>query len=745
MYTDLQNFSFKNNKLLIIFLCLTVLFILNLVIFWNHYFNEMGFPLDFSHSYYGRIALASTLISQGVFPQWIPFQEMGYPLSMDPHFTHSMFYPFFWIFSVLGIQYTLQNAVILQSLHIFMGSVGMFFFLNYMFKSYRYALLGAIAFSFFGGFYSNAPYPDMIIAFAISPWMFYVFTLNIDRPALRRVVLFIPIVIFVFTNGSYPGHFVAGIFMITLFIILQTLNGFRLGIGKQKSFFIGIVLIGLMILGLSVSMIYLGPFLQYGDELKRLDEDYVQKKQNVFQNENFHQSFLGIVIYDSTEFTAGLYLGLPILVFASFVPLPSLKKYWVFLMLLIIATLMVIENSFFYQIMTSIIPPLGYSIRTIAEYGAFIAIPIFVFAIIGLKAIVERKVTKKTFLIRTAFISTWFSYGIFLLFSNHRIWKDHGTDSVVQILLTNIIILVVLIFFIAFFFIRSKNFNLSSIKKPFGLSFIVLVFFVPLILVDGFTAISDNPKWRLDPSDAYYKEFDFSLEKNGKLVTYGILENLPDKRPERELLFRHEVFAWKGSLEGSYILGDVSTPILQSSRVILGNQIYWNFMQHPWTPLLTDFSIDENETEITLPASIFQSIGNFDTFEKTKIAKINQTSVIQTHYGIDDISYKVSLDEPKLMVENEIYFPGWTATLVFPDHEEKLQAIEVNDLFRAWSLPAGEYEMNANFQYPNFVTFQIISLGAFAMCILIIVVFWRKLEGSKLDKDIPKHPSREFF
>jgi len=199
------------------------------------------------------------------------------------------------------------------------------------------------------------------------------------------------------------------------------------------------------------------------------------------------------------------------------------------------------------------------------------------------------------------------------------------------------------------------------------------------------------------------------------------------------------------NFEGSYIVGDVSTPLLQSSRDVLGNAMYWNFMQHPWTPLLIDFSIDEHETEITLPASIFQSIGNIDTFEKTKIEKVNQTSVIQTHYGIDDINYKVSLDEPKLMVENEIYFPGWTATLVFSDHEEKLHAIEVNDVFRAWALPAGEYEMKANFQFPNFVTYQIISLSAFVMCILIIVVFWGKLGRSKLDKDIPKHPSRKDY
>jgi len=254
-----------------------------------------------------------------------------------------------------------------------------------------------------------------------------------------------------------------------------------------------------------------------------------------------------------------------------------------------------------------------------------------------------------------------------------------------------------------------------------------------LILVDGFITISENPKWKLDPNDLYYKRFDFPLEKNGKLVTYGILENLPDERPLRENRFSRENFGWKGYLDGSYIMADLGMQLLQRTIDALENSSYWHYMRHPWTPLLI-FSIDEYETKITIPESVFKRVGDFHTYEKTKIAKINQTSVIQTHYGIDEIKYKVSLEEPKLMIENENYFPGWTATLVFSDHEEKLEAIEVNGIFRAWSLPAGDYEMNANFQFPNFVTYQIISLSAFAIWILVVVVFWGKLESSKIRK-----------
>jgi len=84
------------------------------------------------------------------------------------------------------------------------------------------------------------------------------------------------------------------------------------------------------------------------------------------------------------------------------------------------------------------------------------------------------------------------------------------------------------------------------------------------------------------------------------------------------------------------------------------------------------------------------------------------------------------------MIENESFFPGWTATLIYPDKQVQIQAIEVNDVFRAWVLPAGEYEMKANFQFPNYFTYQIISLGSFVTYILIIVVFWRSLKDEKL-------------
>ena len=164
----------------------------------------MGFVVDFSLVYYAWPAFFITSISKGVFPQWIPFQSMGHPFMLTAQ--SGLFYPAFWIFILSGIQYTLDAAVIMQVIHVFIGSVGMFFFLNFLFKSRKYALVGAIAFQFFGGFYFQAPYPDIIRAYALTPWIFYLITLNIEKPTLNRKILFIPIVVYLIATGSYPHN-----------------------------------------------------------------------------------------------------------------------------------------------------------------------------------------------------------------------------------------------------------------------------------------------------------------------------------------------------------------------------------------------------------------------------------------------------------------------------------------------------------------------------------------------------------
>jgi hypothetical protein len=100
--------------------------------------------------------------------------------------------------------------------------------------------------------------------------------------------------------------------------------------------------------------------------------------------------------------------------------------------------------------------------------------------------------------------------------------------------------------------------------------------------------------------------------------------------------------------------------------------------------------------------------------------------VRQTSCRIDEITYQVSLDQPKLMIENEMYFPGWEARLVSGNTESKIEARSVNGVFRAWLLPAGNYQLVAAFALPGLYLYYAISLAALLLWLAIPLAAYRR-------------------
>lgn len=705
---------------------IVALYFQNFIIFFNHNFNGIGFPWDFYKSYYAYPAFFTTAISLGKFPQWIPFQSMGFPLVMV--LQTGFHYPFFWIFPLLNLPFTFQSAIIFQELHIFFGCVGMFLFLRYVFNSSKYAILGAIAFQFFGGFFANSQHPDIVRAFAISPWIFYVFTLNLKKPTLSHRTLFIPIVIFVLATGSYPGNFISTLFIMSLFVIFQGISGYVKGIGKFKSIFTTGILFGLIFLGLSISMTHLGPIAQFGNELTRFDDPgSAIPRYKILVGGEFPGYFMSNTPIPAEISMQSTFLTLPIIIFASFFPVSLLKKYWVFLAIFVIAILMSLGNqTFFWPAVTDLIPTLELSRFVSSDYRIFIAIPLMIFAIAGLKSVIEKKFTLKSFSFRVVFVISWFSLGIFSLYANSGINTRWFNDYELlnQQIIFAVFILVATLCLLGYYTLKSNNNNRLYQKKPVAISLVALLFFSVLIVSDGSRVISDMVTWRDGGFEKIWKKHNIPLEKDGKLITFSVLENLPETRPEREIVGSKTPGASKGLLTGEYLTQDTGNAILVSRTIVESNEMYFNYMLKPWTPLLLEPPIVNYLGKISLPEEVFSNLDSLD----------EENSIRQTHYGINEIFYQVTLNEPKLMVENEMYFPGWTAILIYPDKELHVEAIEVNDVFRGWLLPAGDYEMKANFEFPNYFTFQIISISAFVVWILILIIFGRNLRNNILVK-----------
>ena len=249
---------------------LLVLAIQNLAIYWGHYFRGVGFPWDFSMSSYAMVGFWTAAVHQGVFPQWIPFQQMGYPFALQ--LQSGMNYLPLWLFPTLNIPYTLHAAIVLQCVHVLAGSVGMFMLAQQLQTSKHYAVVAAIAFQFFGGFYSNAEHVDIIRAFAFAPWLLYVFSLDHkDIATLPRRATFIPLVLYLFLTGAYSGNVLAGGLIIALFVALQFLDAAGRGAAPSALVALSARIAGLTFLGCGMAILQLGPVWLFRDQFVRTE------------------------------------------------------------------------------------------------------------------------------------------------------------------------------------------------------------------------------------------------------------------------------------------------------------------------------------------------------------------------------------------------------------------------------------------------------------------------------------------
>jgi len=368
------------------------------------------------------------------------------------------------------------------------------------------------------------------------------------------------------------------------------------------------------------------------------------------------------------------------------------------------------EKSFFWVFVTGLFEPLGLSRFPVSDYRIFVAIPIMIFGILGLKTVTAEKKSTKFIAVRISFIVSWFALALYELSDSQM--------SLGQILLS--IIILIFTIGISVFISRRKIiptcFPINS-NKSF---FIVFILIISLISFGGYVVVSDMFTWHTKPWDvSLYQNFSselnekFPLDDNGNIVSLSIFDNLPEQRPSREITESRVHLSWKGYLDGSYMMEDYGGMFFKSDKLILDNETYKKYMLLKWTPIFLEQSL-ANNGKIIISDERFSEI-NMD----------EDKSITQIHYGVNDIKYKVSLDEPIIMVENEKYFSGWKAELKLTDNKI-IEAIPINSVFRGWELPAGEYDMHASFEFPEYQKFQLMSIGFFIVWLFFLVLFWKK-------------------
>lgn len=666
------------------------LVIQNLIIFHGHYFGEVGFPWDFSMSYYAMVAFWTAGIGQGVFPQWVPFQQLGYPFALQ--IQSGINYLPLWIFPATTLPYTLRAAIIVQCLHVLVGAIGMFVLARHLQGSRKYALLAAIGFQFFGGFYSNAEHPDIVRAFAFTPWLLYVFTIgNSEERRIPGRVLLLPIVLSLFLTGAYPGNVIAAGIVIPLFLILQLLDVWLRGAFTSTVAARVAAIAGMSGLGVGMAFLHFAPVALFRDQFFRGQP--LDIPRFTLWVEHLPSLFLSNRLIPGEISMTSAYVSLPMLLLAAFVTFPVLRRYWVYLVIAVVAVLMAAGDHVpLGMALRRAVPSLNLSRFPSSDYRAFIAVPLLLCSILGLRVIVERQLSLVSMAVRGALGLAFVTWGL------SRLYPMSSVIGMVTIAIALATLVAVA--------------WLARARRPLTVTGLTVV--AALVVVDAVRVLPDMHSWNQPRIDEYYEQQGwpaYTRNRGRRLVASSVFRNTPESRPER--IEPRGLVRWSGYSDGRYYTSDLTPNVLRATAIVQSNPLYQSFMLREWLPVL----LDSTASSSSVPAAIAARVGGG--------GEGDDGTVRQTRYGVNDITYDVALSRPRVLVENEIYFPGWRASLSTPGGDV-IDARPSEGVFRTWSLPAGQYTMTVRFEFPYLTVLRLVSAVSFALW-LGVCFLWRSM------------------
>jgi hypothetical protein len=656
----------------------------HLATFWQHYFADHAFPWDFISSYFAMEAYNAAALAHGELPQWMPYQCMGYPYLLNPQ--TSLFYPPTWLFPLLGIRYTLDGSVVLQCLHVLFGAFGMHVFLRRRLDG-RTALLGAVAYHFFGGFYSNASHPDIVRAFALLPWLFDSVTLEVGRGgALPRSALLLPLWLALLATGGYAGNVVSYSVTLAAYWVLQMAAASRAGTDRRELARLSLAVAVLAASGVAMAALRLGPGFMDRHELVRYSEIAHVERLDL-SVDHWLGLFLSGQVVGGNGTMASTFVGVPIVMLVFLVGRGALEAYWP---LAATAALSVGWGFGFgspaWHALTALVPPAAYSRMGSSDWRAQAGFALIVFAMLGLRGISNpRPVAGLT--LRLGLGSAIVLGGAWAAYDGL-----HSRQALVAALMTA----------------ATAGLLAVAARRP-ATSTAAWTGLLVLTATGAWPVLADMRRWwQLPEASAFYAREGWQLQVDGEPLPDALFEGAISMRPprdpvglERQPRHYREWLVWGGYLQGHFLMTELPRCRWRTARALLADPDLTAYMQREWLPLLLPpAAAGWDGTALTLPPGALSSAGS----------PTPGRGVQQVGHGRERIEYRVALAAPTLMVENEVYFRGWRARLDTRAGPRLIEALRASSGLRAWLLPSGEYRMHAYFDYPLLRPYGAISV-----------------------------------
>ena len=673
MFRSLGFLSRKSGPLVGI---VAILLIQNLAIFYNHYFRGYAFPWDFLGSYHALPYYWIEAAKLGVDTAWIPFQGMGYPLYLN--LQSGAFYPPFWLLVILGKTYSVETAVLMQGLHVWFGAVGAVICARLLGLKWKESLLVGVFYQAFGAFYSNASHPDIVRTYALLPWLCApVFSRWHEQSMLQCLgIMSLPLWTYCLWTGGYPGGAVAMMFVLGTTLLLRILL-------ERDNRNTGLLVLLALAAGCLLAGISLLPGILSASEVARASQaggglvyDYLSPGDVFALIYRVDNTFFG---HDITM--RSVFVGVPVV--ALLLLGAQNCRHWNRWVLFTVAISLAMASGILHKFIVGVFPPLGYSRFAFADYRGFIGLALILIAVQGGGA--QDQNNRGAYLWGVALLA-------FVVFGNYLLklnmpdnWRDVG-----------FLMLVIAAVLVVLGYVRHKN------NKW------VIPLLIAVALLDWARVNGGQGYFNFSNANAWVEEATGKFVDTEKALAARLLKT-DDCRPSRIDIpeLNWIMRPWRGYYTGKYMMEDYSGPMkFVRQQQILASPSLRAFASRPWV------AVDLLETG---------SFGDGLLME----APLAPVSCIR--YGTTRIEYRVDLPQPRFVVENELFWKGWSATVFSLDGRaiEILEPINVKG-FRGWRLPAGNYTLVATFETPNRNWGRLVTAVGVFLWLGLGVLLWRR-------------------
>jgi len=632
---------------------LSVGFLVGLVvcIFYRQLFDHWTYPWDFLTIYTASPAFIADTVGAGHAVSWSPFVASGFPVDVSPQAGY--YFPGWWTMGALGIAGTLRVLTTVQVAHVLLGSIGVLALARARRLAWQWALLAAVAYLFFGGFYGEAEHADYVRGYAYLPWLLWVLTPPASGKRWMRLTA-LPAVAWFIASGAYPGETVS--FALVGLVYLAVAIGLE-SKGAWHAYRLPLILaIGS---ALAVCAVVLLPYVraEHAGELHRLIEPTsAERAKWAFSPLDALGLYLNNFAWKTDGTITAWAISIPILVGLACTRLQSIRRHAplvacgaVALILAITPTISVVG-----QAMASV-RPLFPSRFPAADYKAAVVVALIIISADAWSSLAEGT--------RIRYVSLVF-VGCLLVAGAIFAPATHAAPTRVLWL-----VLLLIVISVAIALLR---------PRPSVLVCLVLTFTV----IDGIREINDYSAYgKVSPWNAPPSELAFYRNRDGHIrdLPKRLKEALPS-RPARvpsAVIPEENASGWTAD---AYHMTDydptVERPLWQAER----SPVWSALLLKPWHGYVFPCTMVKCSGAVHLPSP--------KTWRPS-------TSVQTLSYGVNGIAYSVHISQPVLMVENELAVPGWQT------NTPRVNPVDAAIPLRAWRLAPGNYRFVAAFHEPG--------------------------------------------